>query len=179
MGKKKLPATLVNKAALDKRVALLLGQRARAVSAVTEAFLHEIVDVLVEDFAVRLDGLGDLCIQERHNRSGHVQQLYPPNKVVHGKAIVVDMGLKRYAYLRKGTRLNDRLRERYGKRKSVEVKMEKFGVDEGQDDAALEKKAAAGCPNCGSKPEVHGHTLICPKCGSQPWESDSGANDSK
>lgn len=49
--------------------------------------------------------------------------------------------------------------------------MEKFGVDESTDGRDLEKQAAQGCPNCGTKPTRHGNTLICPKCGSEPFES--------
>ena len=47
--------------------------------------------------------------------------------------------------------------------------MEKFGVSEDAEEG-LEKKAAEGCPSCGKKVVVHGHTLLCPKCGSEPFE---------
>jgi len=53
--------------------------------------------------------------------------------------------------------------------------MDKFGVDEGVDQEALEKKAAQGCPKCGSdKVERHGSILICPNCGAEPWENGDG-----
>lgn len=50
--------------------------------------------------------------------------------------------------------------------------MSKFGVDEGTNAEALEKRAAAGCPvdGCGKTPERHGTTLMCPTHGSEPWE---------
>lgn len=55
------------------------------------------------------------------------------------------------------------------------MSMDKFGVNEGVDQAQLEKTAAQGCPQCGSdKVQVHGAVLMCPNCGSQPWEADKG-----
>lgn len=48
--------------------------------------------------------------------------------------------------------------------------MEKFGVDEGAEQDKMEKAAAQGCPDCGSKVERHGNVMICPKCGSKPFE---------
>lgn len=50
--------------------------------------------------------------------------------------------------------------------------MDKFGVDEGaQDQEKLEKQAAQGCPECGSKLIKHGSVLLCPNHGSSPFES--------
>ena len=50
--------------------------------------------------------------------------------------------------------------------------MEKYGVDEGQDET-LEKKASQGCPKCGStKVTLHGKTLICENCGTEPFEEN-------
>jgi len=49
--------------------------------------------------------------------------------------------------------------------------MEKYGVDEGvEDQEALEKKAAAGCPICGKKPARQGTILLCPDHGTEPFE---------
>lgn len=48
--------------------------------------------------------------------------------------------------------------------------MTKYGVDEGTDQEALEKKAAGGCPKCGAKPTRHGNVLACPNCGTEPFE---------
>jgi len=48
--------------------------------------------------------------------------------------------------------------------------MEKFGVDEQQNQENLEKIAGEGCPKCGAKLERHGQVLLCPNCGSQPFE---------
>jgi ribosomal protein S27AE len=50
--------------------------------------------------------------------------------------------------------------------------MEKYGVDEGGEE--LEKKASAGCPQCGGKVEKHGNVLTCPKCGTEPFETKKG-----
>jgi ribosomal protein S27AE len=51
--------------------------------------------------------------------------------------------------------------------------MEKYAVDEWQDDQEkLEKYASEGCPNCGSKVEKHGSTLMCVNCGTKPFEKE-------
>ncbi len=51
------------------------------------------------------------------------------------------------------------------------MSMDKFAVDESNDQEQLEKKATQGCPKCG-RPDVqrHGTTLICPTCGTEPFE---------
>lgn len=50
--------------------------------------------------------------------------------------------------------------------------MDKYAVEEEVDQETLEKKASAGCPICGKKPERHGQLLMCPEHGSAPWEQD-------
>lgn len=50
--------------------------------------------------------------------------------------------------------------------------MDKYGVDEQIDQENLEKRAAEGCPKCGSALERHGNVIICPKCGSKPFEEE-------
>lgn len=54
--------------------------------------------------------------------------------------------------------------------------MEKFGVEENQDDV---KTATEGknCPVCGSKlrPQSKTGVLLCPKCGSKPFEGGRGS----
>ena len=51
-----------------------------------------------------------------------------------------------------------------------EAEMEKLGVSEGVDDAALEKAASDGCPICGQACTKHGRLLVCPTHGSEPFE---------
>lgn len=51
-----------------------------------------------------------------------------------------------------------------------EEDMEKYGVDEGVDQEKLEKRAAAGCPECGVTPTRQGNVLICPTHGTEPFE---------
>lgn len=41
--------------------------------------------------------------------------------------------------------------------------MEKYSRTLELDDEQIEKYARKGCPECGSKVEVHGSTVICPK----------------
>jgi ribosomal protein S27AE len=54
-----------------------------------------------------------------------------------------------------------------------EKQMDKYAVVEGADQEALEKRALAGCPKCGSRVEKHGTTLTCPKCGTEPFEPET------
>ena len=51
----------------------------------------------------------------------------------------------------------------------MEKPMEKYGVDE-KNNEDMDKKAAEGCPKCGSKLVAHGNVMLCPKCGSEPFE---------
>lgn len=48
--------------------------------------------------------------------------------------------------------------------------MEKYAVDEGVKDEALEKAASEGCPECGATVEKHGRILVCPTHGTAPFE---------
>lgn len=55
--------------------------------------------------------------------------------------------------------------------------MDKYAVDESTSD--LEKRAAAGCPVCGKKPERRGNVLLCPVHGSEPFEPATPNNPRK
>lgn len=58
--------------------------------------------------------------------------------------------------------------------KESPMSIEKYGVDESvKNSEQLEKKAAQGCPECGSKVTVHGKVLMCPKCGTEPFETQN------
>lgn len=48
--------------------------------------------------------------------------------------------------------------------------MEKYAVEEGQDQDAIEKAASQGCPVCGRAVERHGDVVLCPVHGSEPFE---------
>ena len=50
--------------------------------------------------------------------------------------------------------------------------MDKYGVDERQDDKQMEKRAADKCPKCGGEVERHGRTLVCKNCGTEPFEEE-------
>lgn len=51
--------------------------------------------------------------------------------------------------------------------------MDKFAVEQAQDQAALTKAASQGCPECGSKIQKHGNVYLCPNHGSKPFERRS------
>jgi hypothetical protein len=57
--------------------------------------------------------------------------------------------------------------------------MEKLGVVETVDQEELEKRAAHGCPVCGSQLEKLGHVLSCPKHGTEPFEGETWPQRSK
>lgn len=48
--------------------------------------------------------------------------------------------------------------------------IEKYGVDESRKQQDMDKAAAQGCPECGSKLEKHGSVVMCPKHGTAPFE---------
>jgi len=54
----------------------------------------------------------------------------------------------------------------------MEDQMEKYGVDEGQDDEKMEKLAGSRCPKCGGKVIRHGNILMCENCGTEPFETE-------
>lgn len=48
--------------------------------------------------------------------------------------------------------------------------MDKFGVDQSIDQAAMEKAATQGCPECGAKVTRDGSIMRCPVHGTEPFE---------
>ena len=48
--------------------------------------------------------------------------------------------------------------------------MEKFGVEEVQDDAKIASTESCPKEGCGQKVEKHGHIRKCPKHGTEPFE---------
>lgn len=48
--------------------------------------------------------------------------------------------------------------------------MEKYAVDEGIDQGALEKRSAYGCPICSRELVKHGSVVMCPTHGTEPFE---------
>lgn len=157
---------VVTKRDLDGQVAALLGKKVREVSGVTEVFLHEITRALVESGVVRLDGLGVLHLDCRAGSRAVLTGLHGKKKP--SRTQVIDVEKKYYVSFKKAAPLRAAIQARYGKAPKG-VLMEKYAVDE-KVDPNLEKKAAAGCPECGAECTRHGNTLLCPTHGSAPFE---------
>lgn len=151
---------IIKKAALDQRVAVLLQLTTQEVSAVTEAFLREARDELVELNTVVFDGLGVLTMSVR---AGKTDNLHPTPTT----SVTVTSEKKYHVTFKKTAPFRQALRRRY-RDVVVEKNMDKLGVDE--TGSENEKKASEGCPKCGSKVERHGNVLACPKCGTEPFE---------
>ena len=152
---------------IDEQVAVDLGMKKATVALVTAAFLNSIVHALVEDGEVRLESFGRFLLQkaertattnlrkkgagdERFNTTTNLLRVWFKKSPV----------FKEYVWIIHG-------------KPNQEDLMDKHGVDEGaQDQEALEKKAAEGCPQCGAKLERHGKVLICPVHGSEPFEHE-------
>lgn len=161
---------LVRKSQLDGRVAELLGKKRRDVSAVTEAFLQEVVKALVESGEVRLDGLGTLRVDCRSGVRQPTVLVNAPRSDGTRDVAVVDVERKYYVNFRRSSRLRTALRKLHGKHRERRIPMEKYGVDENVDGEKLEKQASEGCPGCGAKVQRHGNVLVCPNCGTAPFE---------
>lgn len=160
------------KRVIDRRVAELLGQKVTTISAVTEAFLHEIVRALVDGDEVRLDGLGTMHILRAELPEGKTTILTNAKKQDGSRDVaVVEVQRKYYVRFRKGLRLKEALWARHGRLTTRRTPMEKYGVDESVDGEDLEKKASEGCPECGAKVQRHGNVLVCPTHGTAPFEN--------
>lgn len=95
------------KHALDAQVAELLGMKARKVAAITDAFLNEAIRALVNEGAVRLDGLGTLSTTVRRGRRATITRLTS----FKGEPVVVDVQEKYYVSFRKAKRLTAAMTE--------------------------------------------------------------------
>ena len=159
----------VNKHALDAEVALQLGKSHRSVSRITTVFLDVAMRQLVEMNVVVLGSLVKLHIYKQRGHGVRIKQFRG------GPTMTAKSMTKYFVSCYKGTKLTSAIQDRYGKQKmEIEMNnddegMSKYGVDEAG--TAQEKKASAGCPNCGGKVEKHGNVLACAKCGTEPFEA--------
>ncbi len=48
--------------------------------------------------------------------------------------------------------------------------MEKYGVEQEEEDETKTADEKTACPKCGQEVEKHGSVKICPKDGSEPFE---------
>lgn len=140
------------------------------VSRIVNEFVKVVVGKVADGSIVHITGLGEF----------HLQITKPHNNLFQFKTGTFKKGESRkgitlrvekmyHVRFRKAHTLKTAIEVRHGRAASVEKTMEKYGVDESGSEQ--EKKAAQGCPNCGSKVEKHGDVLACVKCGTEPFET--------
>ncbi len=160
MAPRKVSGKVITKSMLNQKVAMLLGEKTRNVSAITELFIAQIREELAQLNTVRVDGLGILHVLVQR---GAIAQL----QTKHTGALTATSVQKYRVSFRKAAPLTRALRELHGG-VVVEKNMDKLGVDEGNTDN--EKLATEGCPQCGAKVERHGDVFACPTHGTEPFE---------
>lgn len=151
----------VKKQEIDREVALQLGKSPKQIGIITKVFLHTVMMELLKMQDVQLDGLGTMRLLRM---KGGIVRLHHKGK----KLAAIETVVKHRVSFRKSNVLNEAIRVKFGRSQAVEDVMEKYGVDE--TGTEMEKKAQAGCPNCGAKVEKHGNVLACPRCGTEPFE---------
>lgn len=154
----------MRKSHLDRRVAVVLGIPVSDVSLITSTFLTEVMKAITEGDPVLLEGFGRFTLRKM---AGLLTKLQNPK----GQAILVSPTDKFRVTFKKSHTFNALVRAKYGTSRVLkESEMEKYAVDEGVDQNAMEKAATQGCPECGAKCERHGSLVVCPRCGSEPFE---------
>lgn len=158
------------KSEMDREVARLLGMKQSDVSVVTNEFIRVMRNHLLDMHTVRLDGLGEIYIWL--SKGGTVALSNGTFVKGESRKVRVVVDRKYNVSFTKAAALKDAIQARYGRSVLTEPIMDKYGVD--ASGSEMEKKAAAGCPNCGAKVEKHGNVLACPKCGTEPFEAKKG-----
>jgi len=156
-----------HKVILDREVAVELGVDQRKVSRVTAEFIRQLGLHLAEYGVLSIEGLGSFRIGpvDKPHEATLVTGTFKKNGRREVRKIEIPSYLR--VHFSKGPTLKKLLDEQY-----KESTMEKYGVDENIDQENLEKKAAKGCPECGSKLTKHGSILVCPKHGTEPFEDE-------
>jgi nucleoid DNA-binding protein/ribosomal protein S27AE len=156
---------------INRRVAFLCGQTEKTIAGITDAFLNEVMQHLVDGDEVNLSGFGTFHVSVRRGATGGLITTLTKGSFKKGEnrgTATVLVERKYYVNFKRAIAFRERFWERYGKQKP-EDHMDKFGVDESGSDQ--EKTAAEGCPKCGSKDvQKHGNILACPNCGTEPFE---------
>lgn len=109
---------MLTKKELDLKVARLLGMQPSEVSLVTEAFLREACNALIQKGRVNLDGLGLLRLQRTvHNKEYELCRLKGSGNVVSKVRLMVKY--KYHVYFTKSSSLKERLRRLKGRARVV------------------------------------------------------------
>ena len=150
------------KSELDKRVAEAIGVPVRHVATVTDGFIQELVNAVVDEGGFYLVGLGRLRIRFEKGSTN-----------VRKDSTTEPMRIK--LYFSKSRVLKKLIERKFGIYKEPMAKqqdegMTKYAVDEGHDPEKLEKAAAQGCPICAAPCTKHGSVLACPTHGTEPFE---------
>lgn len=160
--------SVINRAKLDREVALRLGVKLKTVTGIIDELTAVVREHLVDMETVKLDGLGEMDVVAKSGRR-KVPLRAGNFRKNESRPMVVDIKKKYTVHFRKSLVFKTAIQARHGPGGVAKVDtMEKYGVDE--TGTEQEKKAQAGCPTCGSKVEKHGNVLVCPRCGTAPFE---------
>ncbi len=121
---------------------------------IVQSLTRQIQQALLADEAFLFRGLGVFRVIRQVRKVRHHKQKHRPD-----------------SYVRVSFRKSAKLRQLFREQRQTGEIVEKYGVDEGQDESEAKKLASANCPKCGTKVEQHGKTTWCPKCGTEPFES--------
>lgn len=153
-----------DKAKLDRAVAQSLFVSRKEVRVITAEFITQLRRVLAEQGEATIDGLGRFKVEVIEPKPGNTRELvtgtFKPGERMGTRTVEVSR-YSRVHFSQAGI-----LKRMLNK----ESDMEKYGVDESVNQEHLEKQAAKGCPECGSKLTKHGSVLLCPVHGSSPFE---------
>jgi predicted RNA-binding Zn-ribbon protein involved in translation (DUF1610 family) len=133
----------------------------RDVAYLTDAFVDELINAVVNHGGFNVRGLGKLVVRIEKGTRISPEQTEDPVRV--------------RLYFSKARSLKKLIADNYGLQKGIDMDkssegMTKYAVDEGIDPDVLEKAAAHGCPRCGAPVTQHGRVVECPRCGTEPFE---------
>lgn len=169
---------------IDREVARLLDMPFDKVAMVTGCFLRTLLHEVVDNGGALVDGFGRFLLREQKKVATAHLEKGTFKKGGRRGTMVIQTRRKFRIWFKKSAEFRRALMDAYGKESTMIGKhsigsqftpaddegLEKYGVDEGVDQEALEKQAAAGCPKCGQTPVKHGKVLSCPSCGTEPFE---------
>ena len=152
---------MLGKTELDQRVAATTGLNQRHVATITDEFIQELSNAIVDQGGFLLVGLGRLELRLEKGSAN-----------VRRDSTMEPMRIK--LYFSKSKTLKRRIERKFGIYKEPTVDkdegMTKYAVNERVDGEKLEKAASQGCPICAAPVKRHGNVLACPVHGTEPFE---------
>ena len=154
---------------LDRIVSAKLGVPQALVTKITSEFLNTLREHIASKSDALLVGFGRFVVQKTKGTGARRLRQYVHGEYRGDQDVAGTVAY--YVRFRPASAMKGRVREYADNVLTEETTMDKFGVDEHQDDQEeLEKRASKGCPICGRPVEVHGKVLLCPVHGTEPFE---------